>query len=298
MKIKLRNLSYERRKQFNGFLFLLPWLIGVVYFFLKPMVRTFLLSFNNVTFLQDEIVEKFIGMENYRTAFFVDAEFLPALVSSFKNIVLQVPLIIIFSMFVAVLLNNKFKGCTFFRAVFFLPVIISSGPILGFLQGQDAANIVSGGSDTMLFSAISVGEILKSYSLSTGFIEKIVVVVDSIFNLVWKSGVQILLYISALKSISPTLYEASHIEGATKWENFWKITFPMTTPILITNIVYTIIDQFTDMNNPMIEKIFRTARQLNIQFSAAMSTVYFLLIIIVIGVVYKILNKLVFYQVD
>lgn len=295
---KRRSLSYEGRKSLNGFLFILPWLIGLIFFFLRPMISTIWLSFQDVTISNGSIIETFVGLANYKQAFMTDSEYLPALSESMRNIVLQVPLIIVFSMFIATLLNNKFHGNVFFRAIFFLPVILSSGPVLSMLQEQDAAKVVSGDTQTMLFSAVSLSNVLTNYGFGTEFVTNITTVVDSIFSLVWKSGVQILLYISALKSISPALYEASAMEGATKWEDFWKITFPMTTPILLTNIVYSIIDQFTDMTNPMIEKIYTASKAMQFDYSAAMSMVYFVLIMIIIGIVYKLLNKRVFYMVD
>lgn len=293
-----KKMSYERKKSLYGYMFLGFWLVGIIFFFLRPLIQSFWLAFNDVVFQNGEMTTTFVGIANFQKAFVEDAKFLPALVESLTNMAYQVPLIVIFSMFVATVLNQEFRGKATFRSIFFLPVIISSGAVLSILKMQAAQDIVSGDSTSVMFQAGSVKNLLLDYGMNGELVTFIMDVVNGIFDLLWKSGIQIVLYIAALKGIAPSLYEASSMEGATKWESFWKITFPMTTPILFTNLIYTIIDTFNDTANPVIKYISNVSQSLDMDYSATLSAVYTLVVLIVIGIVFKLLNKHVFYMVD
>ena len=294
---KGKKMSYERKKSLYGYMFLALWLVGIVFFFLRPLLQSFWLAFNNVQFVNGEMTTTWSGIANFQSAFVKDTKFLPALVESLGNMAYQVPLIVIFSMFVATVLNQEFRGKATFRSIFFLPVIISSGAVLAILKMQSASEMVEGGSSVM-FEAASVQDLLYQYGMASGIVTFIMDIVNGIFDLLWKSGIQIVLYIAALKGIAPSLYEASSMEGATKWESFWKITFPMTTPILFTNLIYTIIDTFNDTGNPVIKYIADVSQELNMDYSAALSVVYAFVILLIIGIVFKLLSKHVFYMVD
>lgn len=295
---KNKKMSYERKKSLYGYMFLALWLVGIVFFFLRPLIQSFWLAFNDVRFAGGEMTTTWAGIANFKKAFVEDTEFLPALVESLGNMAYQVPLIVIFSMFVATILNQEFRGKATFRSIFFLPVIISSGAVLSILKMQSAGDIVDGSTASVMFEAASVQDLLLQYGMASNIVTFIMDIVNGIFDLLWKSGIQIVLYIAALKGIAPSLYEASSMEGATKWESFWKITFPMTTPILFTNLIYTIIDTFNDTANPVIKYISDVSATLNMDYSATLSAVYTIVVLLVIGIVFKLLNKHVFYMVD
>lgn len=295
---KSKKMSYERKKSLYGYMFLGLWLVGIVFFFLRPLLQSFWLAFNDVRFVGGEMTTTWAGIDNFRKAFVADTEFLPALVESLTNMAYQVPLIVIFSMFVATVLNQEFRGKATFRSIFFLPVIVSSGAVLTILKMQSAGDIVDGSSTSVMFEAASVQDLLLNYGMASNIVTFIMDIVNGIFDLLWKSGIQIVLYIAALKGIAPSLYEASSMEGATKWESFWKITFPMTTPILFTNLIYTIIDTFNDTSNPVIKYISDVSAKLDMDYSATLSATYTLVVLLIIGIVFKLLNKHVFYMVD
>lgn len=295
---KHKKLSYERKKSLYGYMFLALWLVGIVFFFLRPLIQSFWLAFHNVRFVGGEMTTTWIGIDNFVEAFTLDTDFLPALTDSLSNMLYQVPLIVIFSMFVATILNQEFRGKATFRSIFFLPVIISSGAVLSILKMQSAGSLVSGSGSSVMFEAASVQQMLLDYGMNSELVTFIMDIVNGIFDLLWKSGIQIVLYIAALKGIAPSLYEASSMEGATKWESFWKITFPMTTPILFTNLIYTIIDTFNDTSNPVIEYISEVSSSLDMDYSATLSAVYTIVVLAIIGIIFKLLNKHVFYMVD
>lgn len=295
---KNKKMSYERKKSLYGYMFLALWLVGIVFFFLRPLIQSFWLAFNDVRFAGGEMTTTWAGIANFKKAFVEDTEFLPALVESLGNMAYQVPLIVIFSMFVATILNQEFRGKGTFRSIFFLPVIISSGAVLTILKMQSAGDLVEGSGSSVMFEAASVQDLLLQYGMASSIVTFIMDIVNGIFDLLWKSGIQIVLYIAALKGIAPSLYEASSMEGATKWESFWKITFPMTTPILFTNLIYTIIDTFNDTANPVIKYISDVSATLNMDYSAALSATYAIVVLLIIGIVFKLLNKHVFYMVD
>ena len=295
---KGKKMSYERKKSLYGYMFLGLWLVGIVFFFLRPLLQSFWLAFNDVRFVGGEMTTTWSGIENFRRAFVADTEFLPALVDSLTNMAYQVPLIVIFSMFVATVLNQEFRGKATFRSIFFLPVIVSSGAVLTILKMQSVGDVVDGSGSSVMFEAASVQDLLYKYGMASSIVTFIMDIVNGIFDLLWKSGIQIVLYIAALKGIAPSLYEASSMEGATKWESFWKITFPMTTPILFTNLIYTIIDTFNDTSNPVIKYISDVSAKLDMDYSATLSATYTLVVLLIIGIVFKLLNKHVFYMVD
>lgn len=289
---------YETKKALMGFLFVLPWLIGFIFFFLRPLVSSLLFSFGDVTISNEGLSTSLTGFENYHRAFVVDGAFIPSLTGSIGSMLYEVPIIVIFSLFVAYLLKAKFRGRTFVRAVFFLPVIVTTGIIIEILAGDPVAQEMFSMEQQ---SALLQAEVLETMLLEAGIPEDIVQffrnLIDNIFELSWRSGIQILLFLAGLQTIPSSLYEASAMEGATGWESFWKITFPMVSPIILVNLVYSIIDTFTDFSNDTMRMIHEYARQLNLAYSAALSWIYFVIVFAILGLVYAIVNRHVFYQV-
>ncbi|MCR8655928.1 carbohydrate ABC transporter permease [Paenibacillus endoradicis] len=293
----MKQRSYLQQKALWGIIFAFPWLIGFIFFFLVPLVDSLRYSFSSVVASSEGLNINFIGLENYINALTVNTNFNRSLVESIVNMVVNVPLIVIFSLFIAVLLNQKFVGRAFARSIFFLPVILASGIILtlessSLIQAVNDENIGSG-----FTSAMGVFE-LENMMLRAGVSEIIVQyltgAVDRIYQIVSQSGVQILIFLAAIQTIPPQLYEASTMEGATGYESFWKITFPMVSPLIFVNMIYTIIDSFSV--NAMTDLIRQTGfTSFNFGLSSAMAWIYFLAIALILLTSSYLVSKRVFY---
>lgn len=293
---KRRPLSYEKKKSAYGYVFISMWLIGAVVFFLIPFVSAVIYSFHDMQIDPGNVVLTSPGWQNYRRMFVEDSEFLPAFTSTLGSVLAQVPLICIFSLFIAVILNQKFRGRMIARAIFFLPVIITSGVVMNIINGdQFIGQIMSGQRSSMMFEASSVRDMLTATGLDQIAVDFIVSVVDRIFDLSWSSGIQILIFLAGLQSISPTLYEVCRVEGANAWVTFWKVTLPMIGPMIVVGLMYTIIDNFIDYANPMFQYIQKVSGRIDFAYASAMSLVNFLVIFLLIGAVYLILNRRVYY---
>lgn len=293
---KRRPLSYEKKKSAYGYVFISMWLIGAIVFFLIPFVSAVIYSFHDMQIDPGNVVLTSPGWQNYRRMFVEDSEFLPAFTSTLGSVLAQVPLICVFSLFIAVILNQKFRGRVIARAIFFLPVIITSGVVMNIINGdQFIGQIMSGQRSSMMFEASSVRDMLTATGLDQIAVDFIVSVVDRIFDLSWSSGIQILIFLAGLQSISPTLYEVCRVEGANAWVTFWKVTLPMIGPMIVVGLMYTIIDNFIDYANPMFQYIQKVSGRIDFAYASAMSLVNFLVIFLLIGAVYLILNRRVYY---
>ena len=275
--------SFEKRKNRAGYVFLSPWLFATVFLLIYPVVFSFLMSFGNIKSLTSYNMT-FAGFENYKEAFVVDDSFLPLLLDTVSTMLIDTPMILIFSLITAVILNRSFKLRSFFRLVFFLPVLLGTGYIMSQLLGQ---NVQSGSMEIargMLLPANVqqyLGSTITKYI--TDFFNRITLIM-------WNSGVQIVLFLSGLQGISPSLYEASRIDGASEWEIFWKITLPMTTPILLLNAVYTVIS-FAFEDNDLLNYIVSQGFEKNkFEYSSAMSWIYFSVVLILLGVIFAVIS--------
>jgi ABC-type sugar transport system permease subunit len=294
--VKKFKMTLQQKNSWAGRIFILPWLIGFVFLFARPMIQSILYTFHDIKIEVAGFKMSFVGLENYLYAFLKDPEFIRLLVGSIGNMLYEVPIIVIFSLFIAVILNQRFKGRFLARAIFFLPVIISSGVIIQILKDDIFAQALTQHQTTYLFQSVGLQEVLIQAGVNPEIVSFFTEVVNRIFDLSWKSGVQILLFLAGLQSIPQPLYEASAIEGATAWESFWKITFPMISPIILVNIVYSVIDSFTDYGNEVMQLIYDTARQMNFEYSATMVWLYFLCVFIIIGLITRFLSKHIFYM--
>ena len=296
VKQKRRTLSYERKKSLFGYSFLLPWLIGSLGLFLRSFISAIVYSFSKLEFSTSGILLENIGCENYKKAFFFDPDYVPLLVEQIEKMLINVPLILIFSLFFAVLLNQNFKGRAFTRAVFFLPVIIGSGIVITIIQGDTMSNdVLNGTRASGFFESMSLFTVLEESGFGGELVDQMITIVSNIFSLAWHSGLQIILFLAALQTVPDQLYEVAKVEGATSWEVFFKITFPMITPIIIVNLIYTLVDSFTDYGNELLRYILRLSNRLEISYSSALSMVYFIIIFVIIIVVLLILDKSITY---
>lgn len=295
-------MPYEKRKSMYGYGFIALWLVGTIKWFLIPLITSLKYSFETVTPATGGVQETWIGIQNYIYAFGVDPYYSKYLVAVLKDTALKTPLIIIFSLFVAVMLNQKFKGRGFARAVFFLPVIIATGPVYAIISGDMSS---SGNSDASQFSTMFetdlVGELMEFvgiYGISDAVTETIQTITTDIFSLVWNSGIQILIFLAALQNIPVSAKEAAQMEGATAWEYFWKITFPYVSPMILANLIFTIIDSFTDTSNSVMNRILAVQSDWKYGEAAAMAWSYFAIVMIAVGIITLIVNKFIYYEVD
>lgn len=285
-----------------GILFIMPFLIGFFGIFLPMIIESIHFSFSNMEILKTGYVLTKAannGWEHYKRALTIDPDFNPMLLQSIGSMLVQVPLVIIFSFFAANLLNQKFHGRAIARSIFFFPVILTSGVILG-LENSDLlvqTRSASGMTGDEMASFLNVANFLVKYTdLPQSIIMFLSNAVNGIYDIVIASGVQILIFLAGLQSISPSLYEASSMEGATAWENFWKVTFPMISPIILVNSIYTIIDLFTNETNEMMQEIKTTIfSEIKYGYGSAMAWIYFICIAVILAIAGELISRKVFY---
>ena len=312
-KIKTTKISYERKKSLYGYGFIALWAIGTVWLFLIPVITSLWYSLSD-TFLyakQDALMHgmttagiytEWNDFGNYIKAFTSDTTFLPNLGTALADIGPKAIVILIFSLFIAVILNQKFRGRTLARSIFFLPVLIATGPVISVINGDMASQGVSEASQfSTLFKTDLVTELMEFigiYNINQTFTDVIKDITSDVLNLVWNSGIQILIFLSALQTIPPSAKEAASMEGATAWEFFWKITFPYISPMILSNLVYTIIDAFVSTDNVVMEQVLGLSRDWEYGYSAALAWIYFAIIAACLGVITVIVNRFVFYEND
>ena len=306
--------SLARTKARSGWVFIAPFLIGFLLIYLPMIVESIRFSFHEIKIVGGGGYNLIpVGWENYKYALQTDPDFVKTLMGSIGSLVFNVPAIVVFSLFVAVLLNQKMRGRAIFRAIFFIPVIVSTG-IIEWIDVQDqmaetAGQIASGGAGDIgastggedtgngLISAMDIQGFFGRMAIGTELVSYVVTIVNGVYDIVNKSGVQMLIFLAGLQSISPAIYESCQMDGATGWETFWKITFPMISPMILVNAVYTVIDSFTAQDNQMMSFIkgiydgpSGTVR------ATAMSWMYFLVVILMLLLVAAIMGGYVFYQ--
>lgn len=303
-----KNASLDKRKARAGWIFVLPFIIGFILVYLPVVYDSIRYSFFTIKVLPGGGFELIpAGWENYRTALFVNPDFVETLVKGIGDMIMDIPMILIFSLFMAVLLNQKMAGRAVFRAILFIPVILSTG-IMESIESQnvlgdymeDASGIEDGSGQSTaseIVSAMDIEQMFQGMAVGQGLVEYVTVAINNIYDIVNRSGVQMLIFLAGLQSISPAIYESVQIDGATSWETFWKITFPMISPMILVNAVYTVIDSFTTNSNVVMVFISKTYQEANGNvLSSAMAWMYFLIVIGIIGIVAALCSVFVFYQ--
>ena len=275
-------LNYETKDRLVGIAFILPWIIGFLSLTLYPIIYSVILSVSNVQLYPGKIVLDFAGLKYYNYAWNVDTDFRLDVGQAVILICCATPVIVVFSLIIALLLNSKFFGRTFLRAVYFLPVIVMSGPaISGLLTDY-----------TVDFSAKNP-EIFSLINALPGVIKSpLVYILDNLVLILWFSGVEIIVFLAGLQKISPSLYEAASIDGAGAWEKFWKITLPHIAPIAMVCAIYAIVDisNYSELsiNGRISSHLFDTNSMYS--FSAAMSWIYFAILLVMLLAVFVIFN--------
>ena len=295
------NATYRTMRARNariGTYFILPFILGFLVFMCKPLVESLIFSFNDVKLVPGVGYTKtFVGIENFKTALLVDPEYNTYLVEEVGQMIINTIATLVMSFVVAVILNQEFKGRVLCRAIFFLPVILSSGVLPGIEHQNEFYDMMAGMAEAVEGSSgvnisESLQELLSVSGVGSKFFEVVFTMIDSIYDIVMASGIQIIVFLSGLQSISPSLYEAADVEGCSAWESFWKITFPMVSPLLLVNCIYTIIDFFMKNDNRVMELIYQvTYQDFKFGVSAAMSWIYFAIALAFIGISSFIISK-------
>ena len=298
-KQKNKLAGLQKRKALSGYLFILPFIIGFLVFMIKPLFQSLYMSFCTVELGSGNFNPIWTGLENFQYAFAVDPEFNRLLVEEITRMMIYSVAIIVFSFFVALVLNQKFHGRALVRAIFFLPVILSSGVILGLeTDNQLMATLATQIEETTQNISITgaLEEILRTAGVGVRAFEKVFEIIDNIYDVAIASAIQIIIFLSGLQTIPSSMYEAADIEGCTKWESLWKITFPMISSMFLVNWIYTVIDFCMRSDNEVIEKIqVVMIDQMKYGRASAMSWVYFVLILAFIGVTALLISKEVYY---
>ena len=284
-------LTNAQRRTLEAYAFVSPMIIGVIAFFAYPLYLSLRLAFGKMTMMVGPVI-RWAGLVNFAKAFMEDLDFLPRLWGSVRMALLNLPLIIVFSLIIAILINKKIKFRGFFRTVFFLPFLIGNGYVLQQLmnQGVDGQILQSTG----VFSAATYVSTLMPIAIA----DAVNISLGLIVGLLWGSGVQILLFLAGLQGISDNIYEAARMDNASEWDCFWHITIPMISPIILLNMVYTLVDQFTDVRSAMVVTIRNfMLDQFQFEYAAAMGWIYFAFILVFVGIVFFVMQRFV-YTVD
>jgi ABC-type sugar transport system permease subunit len=312
--LKLANLkskkktkaSLDARKARAGYVFVLPFIISFIVIYIPIIVNSITFSFSKINLgRQGGYTLENVGFENFVDAFTKEVGFLQTLSSGIQQLIFDIPAIVIFSLFMAVLLNQKMVGRAAFRAIFFIPVILSTGIIESIdsennifmnyvsTEGGDEDGAIAASAGTQIISALDLKGLFTSMKVGGELVEYVINLINDIYNIINRSGVQMLIFLAGLQSISPAIYESCEIDGASAWETFWKITLPMISPMILVNAIYTVIDAFTAESNSVMRYIENIQSD---EIGTAMSWMYFLLVVLIIGVVAALLGAFVFYQ--
>lgn len=297
MKNSLRSspMSMKRRRALLGLLFISPWLIGVTVFFLVPMGQSMTYLFNDITVEPGGVSSRFVGTEILQDVLMRDPDNVRMMLTSILRTVGESALILAFSLFLAIVLSQDFRGRTLSRAIFALPIIVSSGVLLAVFREDLFASSVTQTSDVTIFQSAALEMSMLRLGLDPSLVGTLTGAVSNILDLLWKCGVQILLFLGGIKSVPGQLYEVCSVEGANAWQKFWKVTFPLVTPYILLNAVYSIIDSFTYYQNPVMRKIQNYFSNMYSSSATTLAVAYCLLVLAVTGLVAWGISRRVFY---
>ncbi len=292
MKKKKTGGGLMKYREKYGYLFVAPWIVGLILFFVVPIGQSLYYSLCDIKLTDQGLQDVFVGLENFQYIINKDPKYLNYIMESFATIGYSLPAIVVISLILALILNTKFKGRIFFRGLYFLPVIIASGVVIELLfqvNGEDV--VASGVGEAVSTNMIDFGDIILRLGLPTQISGFLSTVLENIFEIVWNSGIQIILFISGMQSIPDQLYEAAKVEGCTKWEEFWFITLPMLSRTLTLVIVFTIVELLTTKTNAVMSLALATINNLEYGVGAAMAWFYFLIIGVVLAAIMYVLDR-------
>ncbi|WP_246608450.1 carbohydrate ABC transporter permease [Paenibacillus agaridevorans] len=290
---QIEELNFQRKQRWRtalkeqllGYLFMAPWLLGFLVFMAVPLGWSLYLTFNKVLLTPDGFKYTWRGLGNFRDALLVDNSYPVKLFTYVQEVILMIPIIVIFALFVALLLNQRFPGRFLLRAIFFLPVIFATGQVLTELFTQGAGELP-------FIDQYNVKPLVNEY-VGPKLAEPIINILGKFVIILWYSGVQILIFIAGFQTISKSVYEAVRIDGATPWESFWKITLPGAVPFIGLNAIYTIVDLFTFPLNPVLAEVSNNMFKpdTGYGYASALAWIYFLIIFVMLGFVLLLLRR-------
>lgn len=289
-------MTLERKSRWFGYVFMAPWILGLVCFFIIPFFASIGYSFNQIMIGESGLIQSWVGLDNYKYMLFEEANFVRQITEELQTLVTNAPIILIFSLLISLMLNQKFKGRMLARSLFFIPVIIASSLVIDVIQSDVFTTKAMSGDDSAIFQVGVVADILENMQIDSSIISFLTTAVSQIFDLTWKSGVQILLFLSALQRIPVTYYEVASVEGANAWDAFWKITFPVLAPNCILVTVYTVIDTFTSSSNQVMESIISRFNDMKYGYASASAAMYFVVILLVLGIIMLLFGRKVDYS--
>lgn len=283
--------SLERNRARAGYTFIAHWVLGIILFFIVPLANSIWYGFNEILIRPGGVVKKFVGLKYFKDLLLMDANYTDNLGSSIGLMLYSLPIIIALSLILAVLLNQPFKGRTVFRAIFFIPVLLSNSVVMQLLNSEwmTMPLFSSGEAGTGI---INYQEIIANINVPDQLTPMLVFLLSNTIQLIWSCGVQTILFLAGLQSISPSFYEVSKIEGANKWEEFWLITVPSLRHIISLVLIYTMIELFADMKNIVVGDAYKLMVDQKYGESSAMLWMYFAIVVVLIGAVYVLYQKL------
>lgn len=294
--MKKKHRGIESIKSRSGFLFTLPWLIGMIIFILVPVIKSFWYSFADVMVTDNGIETKFNSFETFKYLFTQDPTYVTSLRESIGTFLYSLPIIVILSLIFAMILSSNFKGRLFARGLFFLPVIIASGIVIELINsetsGQPVGMSLTGGNGGYTSNMMDFNDILVSLGFDDKIIEFLSEYISKIFDLIWSIGIQVLLFISGLNAIPKQYYEVAKVEGASKWSEFLFITIPSLGNVILLVSCYTMIELFVSDKNPVVSSAYNAMDKLMYDRSSAMLWIYFAIIAVVAFAVFGLYNRL------
>ena len=288
---KNKFVTIETIKSKYGMMFVTPWLIGMIIFFIVPIAQTLWFSLCEVIVDETGLITNFVGLKNYKYILDEHPQYTTNLTETLSSIAYTLPAILVISMILAIILNGKFKGRIIFRALYFLPVIIATGVVMELFFQVDSEFSGAGMANEVSANMISFEDVIKKLSLPPEFTTYLEKVLNEIFSIIWNSGIQIVLFLAGLQSIPSQLYEVSKVEGCTKWEEFWYITFPMLSRTTVLVIVFTFVELLTAKNNTIMTLAYQILRNLDYGVGSAMLWFYFAIIGAALGIIMFVFTK-------
>ena len=295
MKLTKSRLSLTQPEALKGHIFLNPFYIGLLVFFAGPLIQSIQFAFQSVNPQVGFYETTNVGGYNFDYIFNKDANFKINLIESLTQLAWKLPVVLVSSLFFAILINRKFRGRVFVRAVFFLPVIIASGLVMNIVQGDQIAGAALSGSAVAggeVSQSTALADVLSGIGLSDSIIGTVTAITDRMFSTIWQTGIQTVIFLAGLQGIPSSLYEASAVEGATAWENFWKITLPMLLPITLVNIVYTVVDSLVNTENAVMLQVLQDTNNARYGTASAMAWSYFLIIAVILLAIMLVFTKI------
>lgn len=293
--MKKKTSGLVARRQREGYILVAPWVLGLLLFFIGPLISSLIYAFSTVTISTGDVIKEFAGLSNFRYILKENPVYTQDLMRALSSMFTELPIIIALSLVLAVVLNQKFVGRTFFRGVFFLPVIIASSVAMKLMGSANMGAqlfTVSSGAEYNYGGLIDFSTIIQNLNLPSQISDLLLDYLNNVFGIIWNCGIQTILFLSGLQSISDSLYEYSKIEGASKWEEFWMITVPSLRNIITLVLIFTMLDRFTATDNPIMSTAYTVMSEKQVyDQSSAMLWFYFIFVIAIIGIVLFLYNR-------